>query len=197
MENSQQELSIEQRKDILHREIAKYVRKGFQVVLQTDTTAQLIKPKSFSCLLAVLLLLIFLLPLIIYMIYYASKKDETVYLAVDARGGVSGKMSENGEMSEKPKRRRLPLIIVGGMILLCMCFLATVVAPNPPLEPDSDGSTEVASVSDDTQAEPVEVAVTRIVETATNTAIPPTATPNPPTKRRSPQCPLVHPPRPR
>ena len=136
MENSQQELSIEQRKDILQREIAKYARKGFQVVSQTDTTAQLIKPKSFSCLLAVLLLLIVLLPLVIYLIYYASKIDEAVYLEVDARGGVNGKMSENGEMSEKPKRRRRLLIIGGGLFLLCMCSFVAVVAPNPPLEPD-------------------------------------------------------------
>ena len=69
-------------------------------------------------------------------------------------------MSENGEMSEKPNRRRRLLIIGGGLFLLCMCFFVAVVA----LTSDSDGSTEAASMSDDTQAEPVEVDVTRIVE---------------------------------
>ena len=63
-------------------------------------------------------------------------------------------------MSEKPKRRRRLLIIGGGLFLLCMCFVVAVT-----LTSDSvDDSTEVASVSDDTQAEPVEVEVTRIVE---------------------------------
>ena len=59
-------------------------------------------------------------------------------------------MFENGEMSEKPKRRRRLLIIGGGLFLLCMCSFVAVVASTS----DSDGSTEVASVSDDTQAEP-------------------------------------------
>ena len=69
-------------------------------------------------------------------------------------------MSENGEMSEKPNRRRRLQIIGGGLFLLCMCFFVAVVA----LTSDSDGSTEAAGMSDDTQAEPVEVEVTRIVE---------------------------------
>ena len=70
------------------------------------------------------------------------------------------KMSKKGEMSEKPNRRRRLLIIGGGLFLLCMCFFVAVVA----LISDSDGSTEAAGMSDDTQAEPVEVEVTRIVE---------------------------------
>ena len=53
------------------------------------------------------------------------------------------------EVSEKPKRRRLLFIIGGGLFLLCMCSFVAVV-----LTSDSDDSTEVASVSDDTQAEP-------------------------------------------
>ena len=67
------------------------------------------------------------------------------------------KLSKKGEMSEKPKRRRRLQIIGGGLFLLCMCSVVAVVA----LTSDSDGSTEAASMSDDTQAEPVEVEVTR------------------------------------
>lgn len=51
-------------------------------------------------------------------------------------------------MSEKPKRRRWLWIIGGGLFLMCMCSFVAVA-----LAPDSDESTEVASVSEDTQAE--------------------------------------------
>ncbi len=35
-------------REILQKEINGYVRRGFHVASQTDTTAQLIKPKKFS-----------------------------------------------------------------------------------------------------------------------------------------------------
>ena len=76
------------------------------------------------------------------------------------------KISKKGEMSEKPKRRRRLLIIGGGLFLLCMGSVVAVVASAS----DSDDVMGVfmASVSDDTQAEPVEVEVTRIVEVEVN-----------------------------
>ena len=89
MENPEQGIGIDQRRAVLQREIARYVGDGFHVVSQTDTTAQLVKPKSFSCLLAVLGLLLFVLGLVIYLIYFASRKDKTVYLEVDANGKVT------------------------------------------------------------------------------------------------------------
>ena len=70
MEYENQGLSIEQRREILQREIAKYMRKGFRVVSQTDTTAQLMKPKSFSFLWAFLWFLLFGFGLIVYLLYY-------------------------------------------------------------------------------------------------------------------------------
>ncbi len=42
------ELSLEQRKAILNREIQKYVGKGWRVVKQTKTTAEISMPKSVS-----------------------------------------------------------------------------------------------------------------------------------------------------
>lgn len=68
---------------LLSQEIQRYIKQGYRVVSQTETTAQLVKPKQFGCLTATLLTLltagIFLL---FYLFYYASKKDETIYLAV-------------------------------------------------------------------------------------------------------------------
>lgn len=82
-------LSMEQRKAILQRTIADYVSRGFQVVNQTDTSAQLLKKKTFSCLYSILWFLLFGIGLIIYLLYYAAKRDELLYISVDERGRVS------------------------------------------------------------------------------------------------------------
>lgn len=81
-------MSMEQRRAILEEEIRKYVKKGFQVVSRTDLTAQLVKPKKFSGLWALLWFLVFGVGLIIYLIYYGTKRDEQVYLEVDEKGKV-------------------------------------------------------------------------------------------------------------
>lgn len=76
-------LSIEQRRDLLQREINARVKKGWIVQTQTDTAAQLIKPKKFSWLWFILLLGI------IYLVYYiVLKRDEKLYLTVDEQGKV-------------------------------------------------------------------------------------------------------------
>lgn len=62
------ELSQGERTEILQREINKYVRKGFRVVSQTESTAQLAKPNKFSLLWALLWFLLFGIGLIIYLI---------------------------------------------------------------------------------------------------------------------------------
>lgn len=80
--------SIEQRRAILGREIQRYVKRGFRVVSQTDTTAQLVKPKKFSLFWAVVWFLLAVFPFIIYLLWYAAKKDETVYLEVTPTGRI-------------------------------------------------------------------------------------------------------------
>jgi hypothetical protein len=81
-------LSIAERKAILDAEVTKYVKRGFRVQSRTDTEAQLVKPKKFSFLWAFLWLLLFGVGLIVYLLYYWSKKDEQVYLQVDEYGKV-------------------------------------------------------------------------------------------------------------
>lgn len=68
---------------ILQAEINRYVQKGFRVVSQTPRSAQLVKTKKFSCLFAILGILI------IYLIYYMAKRDKQVYLTVDEQGQIS------------------------------------------------------------------------------------------------------------
>lgn len=73
---------MEQVDPLLAQEIQKYVRQGYRVVNQTNTTAQLVRPKKFSCLAATLWTLLLGIGLIFYLFWYASKKDDTVYLQV-------------------------------------------------------------------------------------------------------------------
>lgn len=83
-----QELSFEQRSAILEREIAKWSKRGYQVVSQTLTTAQLVRPKRFSCLAATLWTLLLGIGLIFYLFYYMGKKDDIIYLSIDERGHI-------------------------------------------------------------------------------------------------------------
>jgi zinc-ribbon domain len=81
--------SLEARREILQAELRRYTRKGYRVVAQTDTTAQLVKPKTFSCLIAgVLLVFTFGTFLVLYLIWYLARKDKQVYLEIDEGGQV-------------------------------------------------------------------------------------------------------------
>lgn len=82
-------MTTEMRRNILEQEIQSYVRRGYRVLSQTDTSAQLIKPKKFSFLLAVLLFIIMVLPFILYLLWYMASKDKTVYISVDAAGRIT------------------------------------------------------------------------------------------------------------
>jgi len=81
-------LSAEQRRAILDREIAYYVRHGYRVVSRTDTAAQLVKPKRFSFLWALLWFLLAGGGLAVYLIYYAAKRDAQVYIEIEPSGKV-------------------------------------------------------------------------------------------------------------
>ncbi len=82
-------MSLDQRRAILEREIQSYVKKGYRVLSQTDTSAQLLKPKRFSWLLAIILLILMVLPFLVYLLMYIGAKDKTVYITVDAQGKIS------------------------------------------------------------------------------------------------------------
>lgn len=72
----------------LQKEIQRYVKQGYQVISQTSTSAQLVKPKKFSCLIASLSFLLVGIGLIFYLFWYASQKDQILYLQVDEGGRV-------------------------------------------------------------------------------------------------------------
>ena len=74
----------------LQEHIDWYVNQGYRVVSQTDTSAQLVRPKTFSFVWAFLWFLCLGFGLIVYLLYYAAKKDKAVYLA-SAGGSVTAR----------------------------------------------------------------------------------------------------------
>jgi len=81
-------LSLDERKEILQQQIAKYSRKGYQVVSQTDTTAQMRKAKTFSLIWAILWALLALVGILVYIFYYMAKKDKIIFIEVGEEGRV-------------------------------------------------------------------------------------------------------------
>jgi len=78
--------TIERRKEILKASILHYVKEGWQLVSQFETSAQLIRETEPSCLVALALSLLLLLPAILYLIFYKGK--ETLFIEVDEQGEV-------------------------------------------------------------------------------------------------------------
>ena len=68
--------------------IQSYVKQGYIVMSQTDTSAQLVKRKKFSFLIAIIALCLAVFPFILYVLWYMAAKDETLYLVVEANGKV-------------------------------------------------------------------------------------------------------------
>ena len=57
-----------------------YVDQGYRVVSQTDAGVQLVKPKQFSFVWALLWFLCLGVGLVVYLLYYAGKKDQSVFI---------------------------------------------------------------------------------------------------------------------
>lgn len=68
---------------LLLRVVGYYSQKGFRVTSQTDTTAQLLRPKQFNGCLAVFLFILAVLPFVIYLIYYLTSSDTVLYITVN------------------------------------------------------------------------------------------------------------------
>jgi type VI protein secretion system component VasF len=81
--------SLETRRAALQQRISYYVRHQYRVLSQTDTTAQLVKPKRFSLIWAIIWLILAVLPFLFYVGYHVFlKRESQVYLTVDEQGRV-------------------------------------------------------------------------------------------------------------
>ena len=83
------EFSTEQRQAILKTEIARYVGQGWVVINETGTSANLVRKKKFSFWWALLWFLLLFVGLIVYIFYYLSKNDESVYISVGSAGEIT------------------------------------------------------------------------------------------------------------
>jgi hypothetical protein len=86
---SSEPLTEDERLRILEVQIGHYTRRGYFVRERTASTAQLIKPRTFSFLWALLWFLLFGIGLVVYLIYYAAKKDDGRYVSVNEYGAVT------------------------------------------------------------------------------------------------------------
>lgn len=82
-------ITAEDRSDILNNAVKSYINDGYKVQNQTNTSAQIIKPKNFHWIIFIPAILIGLIPGLIYLVYYWVKKQETVYLEVSKSGEVT------------------------------------------------------------------------------------------------------------
>ena len=82
------EKTIDQRREILQQYIYAYIQQGYRVVSQTDTTAQMVKPKQFSFGWAFFWLLVAVVGLLLYIFYFMASSDQQIYLEVDLYGQV-------------------------------------------------------------------------------------------------------------
>jgi hypothetical protein len=91
---------------------------------RTDTTAHLVKPKKFSFLLAALGLLFWGIGLLLYLLYYWSKKDQSVFIQVDPQGRLvdsSAKTVLPQQTPEKqPSKKAIPAI--GWLLIGCVAI---------------------------------------------------------------------------
>lgn len=81
-------LSLDERSAILDRVIAAYSQRGYRIVARTATSAQLARPKPFSCVWAFIWFLLLGFGLLIYLFYYLAKRDDLIWLEVDEVGRV-------------------------------------------------------------------------------------------------------------
>lgn len=79
-------ITADERKEILEREVTREVKHGWQVVSQTDSTAQLVRRTAPNLIVAVLLLCLIILPGVLYLIFY--RGQQSLYIQVDHFGHV-------------------------------------------------------------------------------------------------------------
>jgi RNA polymerase subunit RPABC4/transcription elongation factor Spt4 len=75
-----------ERRQAFEARIAGLVDQGFRIVSRTDTTAQLVRPKTFSFVWATLWFLVCGVGVLVYLFWYAAKSDDVVYVSLDDTG---------------------------------------------------------------------------------------------------------------
>jgi hypothetical protein len=102
------------------------VQQGYTVTHQDEKSAQLMRKKQFSCLIAFLTLFIFGVGFLLYLIWFLAKRDETIYLEIDQQKpmavspGVAklGALNANFSSFETGNKGAIALLIVVAVLAL-------------------------------------------------------------------------------
>jgi Mn2+/Fe2+ NRAMP family transporter len=122
----------------LNEFVTRFVREGYRVTSQTDTSIQLVKQKKFSCLIATILFLFFAIPFFIYLFMYMGKKEKTIYIKLiegdEPYIRITGYRFSDWIVEKRPEgkpkqeklKRRLPVWawIILVIAILAMLFIA-------------------------------------------------------------------------
>jgi LysM repeat protein len=178
--------STEQRSAVLDKHIAQLVRHGYRVTSRTETTSQLVKPKEFSLLWALVWLLVTLfvfgLGIIIYILYYLAQKDQTAYLEVDPFGNVQvtpesarrliGGRPQATQAGLSPTASRqgkrtyfLPVAVLTAVAVLGVTGSCCIVAALAPQSPSHSAATTVPDTVATPQSLPTATPVTAPADT--------------------------------
>jgi hypothetical protein len=113
----------------LKAQIRELTQNGYTVTVQDKTSAQLVRKKQFSCLVATLGLLTFTIGFWLYLFYFLAQRDETIYLDLETQ-------HPDPHWKEKAAKQRstnMKLIAagVGGVILLSAIVAALADVEEP------------------------------------------------------------------
>ena len=97
-------------KDVLEKQVLEHTRRGYRIDSRSETSVQLTRPKTFSFIWFVLTLP---LGFILYLIYYLSKRDRTVYIQLSPTGAIQKVFSKRSPSESV-------VIAVGIMILISL-----------------------------------------------------------------------------
>ncbi len=128
----------------LKAQVRYLVSNGYHVVSQDDKTAQLIKPKKFSCLFC---LVTGFLP---YLIWYLAKRDGTIYLDSSVQSPVSssgqhGLKTSIGEWYDQAGAFGIIMAIIGGFIGIVL--IGTIISAMSRTGQSSSSTSTATSVS--------------------------------------------------
>lgn len=99
---------------ILDQEVDGYVRRGYRILSQTPFSAQLLRPKRFSCLFATLGLLAVGIGFLVYLAIFLSLPEIQVFLRVDDQGSV-----QRVVRGPRPTENFLTALLwIGGLLIL-------------------------------------------------------------------------------
>jgi hypothetical protein len=106
----------------LKAQIRELTQNGYTVTVQDQTSAQLIRKKRFSCLIATLGLLTFTIGFWLYLFYFLAQRDETIYLDLETQH-PDPHWQENAA-KQKSTNVMLIVAVVGGVFMFSAILVA-------------------------------------------------------------------------